>query len=126
VRRLDLESVIQFNKCEVLVYMDESKKPPAGQGLNKPAEITLLNVKCVDKKSGQHYTEGAEVEKFERRLKRKTEEQGAEFVSYNATKGEWKFRVKHFSKYCFNESGLEETLYLRIHNLLISEGLDEI
>jgi len=126
VRRLDLESVIQFNKCEVLVYMDESKKPPAGQGLNKPAEITLLNVKCVDKKTGQHYIEGAEVEKFEKRLKRKTEEQGAEFVSYSATKGEWKFRVKHFSKYCLNESGLGETLYLRIHNLLISEGLDEI
>uniref|UniRef100_A0A0D6QTQ4 Peptidase S59 domain-containing protein n=1 Tax=Araucaria cunninghamii TaxID=56994 RepID=A0A0D6QTQ4_ARACU len=107
VRRLDLESIIQFNKCEVLVYMDESKKPPPGQGLNKPAEITLLNVKCVDKKTGQHYTEGPEVEKFERRLKKKTEEQGAEFVLYSASKGEWKFRVKHFSKYGLDDCGLE-------------------
>ncbi|KAI3804510.1 hypothetical protein L1987_26110 [Smallanthus sonchifolius] len=38
VRRLDLESLIQFNNREVIVYMDETKKPPVGQGLNKPAE----------------------------------------------------------------------------------------
>eukprot|EP00249_Psilotum_nudum_P023544 c28918_g1_i2 orf=482-3577(-) len=103
VRGLDLESIIQFNKCEVLVYMDESKKPPIGVGLNKPAEITLLNVKCVDKKTGQDYLEGPEVDKFEKRLKRKTEDQGAEFISYNAAKGEWRFRVEHFSRYAFSE-----------------------
>ncbi|OMO95172.1 Peptidase S59, nucleoporin [Corchorus capsularis] len=39
VRRLDLESLVQFNNREVIVYMDDSKKPPVGQGLNKPAEI---------------------------------------------------------------------------------------
>lgn len=99
VRGLDLESIIQFNRCEVLVYMDESKKPPPGVGLNKPAEITLLNVKFVDKKSGQHLSEGPEVEKFEKKLKKKTEEQGAEFLAYDAIKGEWAFRVLHFSKY---------------------------
>ncbi|KAL3697517.1 hypothetical protein R1sor_011593 [Riccia sorocarpa] len=109
VRRLDLEAIIQFNKCEVLVYMDESKKPPVGQGLNKSAEVTLLNVKCVDKKSGQHYTEGAEVDKFEKRLKKKTEEQGAEFISYDALKGEWRFQVKHFSRYGLDDSDEEET-----------------
>eukprot|EP00250_Pteridium_aquilinum_P020057 c24685_g1_i1 orf=184-867(-) len=101
VRGLDIESIIQLNKCEVLVYMDESRKPPPGLGLNKPAEITLLNVKCLDKKSGEPLAEGVEVEKFEKRLKKRTEEQGAEFVSYIASKGEWKFRVKHFSKYSF-------------------------
>ncbi|BBN00670.1 nuclear pore complex protein Nup98-Nup96 [Marchantia polymorpha subsp. ruderalis] len=109
VRRLDLESIIQFNKCEVLVYMDESRKPPVGQQLNKPAEVTLLNVKCVDKKTGQHFTEGTEVEKFEKRLKKKTEEQGAEFISYDALKGEWKFQVKHFSRYGLDDSDEEET-----------------
>lgn len=111
VRGLDLESIIQFNKCEVLVYMDESKKPPPGVGLNKPAEITLLNVKSVDKKSGQHLSEGVEVEKFEKRLKKKTEEQGAEFLSYDAIKGEWNFRVKHFSKYCLEDAGCELLSY---------------
>ena len=103
VRGLDIESIIQFNKCEVLVYMDESRKPPPGMGLNKSAEITLWNVKCVDKKTGQHLHDGPEVEKFVRRLEKKTEDQGAEILSYDAAKGEWHFRVKHFSKYSLEE-----------------------
>ncbi|GAB2279776.1 hypothetical protein Dimus_014415 [Dionaea muscipula] len=99
VRRLDLESLVQFNHREVIVYMDESKKPPVGQGLNKPAEVTLLNIKCHDKKTGFQYTEGPKIEKYKEMLKKKAEDQGAEFVSYDAVAGEWKFRVNHFSKY---------------------------
>lgn len=110
VRGLDLESIIQFNRCEVLVYMDESKKPPPGAGLNKPAEITLFNVKYVDKKSGQHLSEGPEVEKFEKKLRKKTEEQGAEFISYDPVKGEWTFRVLHFSKYGLQENEIEDAI----------------
>ncbi|XVE64553.1 hypothetical protein DITRI_Ditri07aG0109600 [Diplodiscus trichospermus] len=99
VRRLDLESLVQFNNREVIVYMDDSKKPPVGQGLNKPAEVTLLNIKCFDKKTGNQYTEGPKVEKYKDMLKRKAEDQGAEFLSYDPIKGEWKFRVDHFSTY---------------------------
>ncbi|KAL5551185.1 hypothetical protein UlMin_001361 [Ulmus minor] len=96
VRRLDLESLVQFNNREVIVYMDDTKKPPVGQGLNKPAEVTLLNIKCFDKKTGRQYTEGPKIEKYKEMLKRKAEDQGAEFVSYDPVQGEWKFRVKHF------------------------------
>ncbi|CAH2038386.1 unnamed protein product [Thlaspi arvense] len=99
IRRLDLESLVQFNNREVIVYMDESKKPAVGQGLNKPAEVTLLNIKCVDKKTGKQFTEGERVEKYKTMLKRKAEAQGAEFVSFDPVKGEWKFRVDHFSSY---------------------------
>ncbi|KAF5774645.1 putative peptidase S59, nucleoporin, nucleoporin peptidase S59 [Helianthus annuus] len=105
VRRLDLESLIQFNHREVIVYMDETKKPPVGQGLNKAAEVTLLNIKCVDKKTGRQFTEGPRVEKYKQMLKKKAEDQGAEFISYDPVKGEWKFRVSHFSRY-----GLEDAL----------------
>ncbi|KAJ6832527.1 nuclear pore complex protein NUP98A isoform X2 [Iris pallida] len=99
VRRLDLESVVQFNNREVIVYKDEGKKPPVGQGLNKAAEVTLLNIKCMNKKTGQQYTEGPKVERYKEMLIKKTEEQGAEFILYDAVNGEWKFRVKHFSSY---------------------------
>ncbi|KAJ4956227.1 hypothetical protein NE237_013010 [Protea cynaroides] len=99
VRRLDLESLVQFNHREVIVYMDESKKPPVGQGLNKPAEVTLLNIKCFDKKTGQQYTEGPKVDKYKEMLKKKAHDQGAEFVSYDPIEGKWKFRVSHFSRY---------------------------
>ncbi|XP_057522395.1 nuclear pore complex protein NUP98A-like isoform X2 [Amaranthus tricolor] len=99
VRRLDLESLIQFNDREVIVYMDESKKPPVGQGLNKPAEVTLLNIKCYNKKTGTQILEGPRLEKYKEMLKQKAEEQDAEFISYDPVKAEWKFRVNHFSKY---------------------------
>lgn len=108
VRRLDLESIVQFNHREVIVYKDESKKPAIGQGLNKPAEVTLLNVKCIYKKTGQQFIEGPKVEKYKEMLIKKAEEQGAEFVSYDAVKGEWKFRVKHFSSYDFGDGDIVE------------------
>ncbi|XP_062074758.1 nuclear pore complex protein NUP98A isoform X2 [Humulus lupulus] len=108
VRRLDLESLVQFNNREVIVYMDESKKPPVGQGLNKPAEVTLLNIKCFDKKTGHQYTEGPRIEKYKEMLKRKAEDQGAEFLSYDPVKGEWKFRVSHFSEYKLEEEDEDE------------------
>lgn len=108
VRRLDLESLVQFNNREVIVYMDESKKPPVGQGLNKPAEVTLLNIKCIDRKTGNHYTEGPKIDRYREMLKRKAEDQGAEFVSYDPIKGEWKFRVNHFSKYRLGDEDEDE------------------
>ncbi|XAR70080.1 hypothetical protein NMG60_11026819 [Bertholletia excelsa] len=99
VRRLDLETLMQFNNREVIVYMDESKKPPVGQGLNKPAEVTLLNIKCFNRRTGCQYTEGPKIERYREMLRRKAEDQGAQFLSYDPIKGEWKFRVNHFSKY---------------------------
>ncbi|KAI3935027.1 hypothetical protein MKW98_009946 [Papaver atlanticum] len=96
VRNLDLESLVQFNNREVIVYLDDSKKPPVGQGLNKAAVVTLLNIKCFDKKTGQQCMEGVKVEKYKEMLIKKARDQGAEFVSYDPIKGEWKFRVDHF------------------------------
>ncbi|KAK3000959.1 hypothetical protein RJ639_021324 [Escallonia herrerae] len=75
VRKLDLESHVQFNHREVLVYMDEGKKPPVGHGLNKPAVITLLNIKCTDKKTGQKYIDGPKVDKYREMLIKKAVDQ---------------------------------------------------
>ncbi|KAJ0980511.1 hypothetical protein J5N97_008766 [Dioscorea zingiberensis] len=101
IRGLVLDSLIEFNNREVIVYKDESKKPPVGQGLNKPAEVTLLNIKFTNKKTGQQYTDGPKIERYKEMLRKKAEEKGAEFISYDAVKGEWIFRVKHFSRYEF-------------------------
>ncbi|KAI6706917.1 hypothetical protein NL676_009879 [Syzygium grande] len=67
------------------------------KGLNKPAEVTLLNIKCIDKKTGKQSIEGSKVEKYKEMLKKAAEKQGAEFVFYDPFKGEWKFKVRHFS-----------------------------
>ncbi|WMV17113.1 hypothetical protein MTR67_010498 [Solanum verrucosum] len=61
-----------FNHREVIIYMDESKKPPVGQGLNKPAEMTLLNVRCIYKSNGKEYKDGPMVNKYRDTLIKKT------------------------------------------------------
>ncbi|CAL5415947.1 unnamed protein product [Camellia sinensis] len=96
VRKLDLDSHIHFDNRKLTVYMDESKKPPVGQGLNKLAEVTLLNIKCIDKKTGKQYINGPKVDKYREMLMKNAIEQGAEFVSNDPVKWEWKFRVQHF------------------------------
>ena len=77
--------------------MDEKEKPPVGGGLNKPAEVTLLNIRCIDRKTGKEYRSKKMVDKFTKeKLRKAAGKQGAEFVSFDPVKGEWKFRVKHF------------------------------
>ena len=112
VRGLDLESIVEFNNREVIVYKDDNEKPPVGEGLNKAAVVTLLNIKCVNRKTGEAYTEGPRVDKYKEMLVKKAEEQGVEFISFDAAKGEWKFKVKHFSSYGFAEAevGLVDSL----------------
>ncbi|KAI4298118.1 hypothetical protein MLD38_037570 [Melastoma candidum] len=63
VRGLFLDVQVQFSHREAIVYPNKSTKPQMGGGLNKPAEVTLLNIKCLDKKTGYHYTERPRVEK---------------------------------------------------------------
>lgn len=93
IRHLDIESVVQFKDREVTVYPDDKKKPQVGHHLNKEAEVTLLNVKCIDSKTGKQYVEGHQVQSYQEMLIKKIEEQGAEFVSYDPVEGEWKVRV---------------------------------
>ena len=44
LRGLDLDQLIIFSNRSVDVYPDEDLKPPVGQGLNKPARITLRDI----------------------------------------------------------------------------------
>lgn len=96
MRRLCIDSLIEFENRKIVVYKNENKKSYIGKGLNKQAEITLINIQCIDKKTGEKYVEGPKVEKYKEMLIKKGEEQGAEFISYDPVKGEWKFRVWHF------------------------------
>ncbi|CAN4082919.1 unnamed protein product [Withania somnifera] len=96
VRKLDLDSAVHFNCRELIIYMDESKKPPVGQFLNKAAEITLLNVRCINKSTGKEYKNGKVIKKYRDMLIEKAVELDAEFISYDPVEGEWKFKVSHF------------------------------
>ncbi|KAH6781980.1 SUPPRESSOR OF AUXIN RESISTANCE 3 [Perilla frutescens var. frutescens] len=97
VRCLDLDTIVKFRRCEIVVYEDDSSKPLVGHGLNKPAEVTLL---LQTKSLGLNETQ---LEKIVEKLKCKTESQGAHFISFDPVNREWKFLVQHFSRFGFGE-----------------------
>uniref|UniRef100_A0A0E0C268 Peptidase S59 domain-containing protein n=1 Tax=Oryza meridionalis TaxID=40149 RepID=A0A0E0C268_9ORYZ len=90
VRKLDVGSIVEFNEREIIRCEQYAE-------LNKPAEVTLLNVKCVEPKNGLQFTQGPAVDRYKEILVQWTKDHGAEFVSFDAAKGEWKFRVKNFN-----------------------------
>lgn len=102
IRQLDIERIVKFDRHSVSVYENENEKPPVGHGLNKPAMVTLiLNQRTARLQCGQ-------LEKFEDKLKRCTERQGACFVSFDPLTGEWKFLVNHFSRFGLDEDDEED------------------
>lgn len=100
VKCLDLDHIVKFNRGEVVVYEDESSKPVLGQGLNKPAEVTLLL-------RVNNLTEDR-LKEFVNKLKCKTESQGAQFLSFDPVHGGWKFLVQHFSRFGLGEDDEED------------------
>ncbi|KAL5717208.1 hypothetical protein ACHQM5_010258 [Ranunculus cassubicifolius] len=92
---LDLESFVRFNDHEIVFYTNDNSKTPSPW----PAEVTLLNIMCFDKKAGEYYVAGPKVEKYKKMLVRKAQELGAEHLSYDPYTGEWKFRVDDLNKY---------------------------
>ncbi|KAL4559882.1 hypothetical protein LXL04_032028 [Taraxacum kok-saghyz] len=96
VRWLDLDQIIKFKRHEIIVYEDETCKPVIGQGLNKPAEVTLLlQIKSLKSQVLE-------------KLKVSAERQGAEFISFNSDKKEWKFTVQHFSRFGLSDNEEED------------------
>ncbi|XP_058098481.1 nuclear pore complex protein NUP96 [Magnolia sinica] len=97
VRWLDLDQIVKFDRHEVLVYRNESNKPAIGQGLNKAAEVTLIiHIRLPA-------SDGVKHNKLVDKLRSSTKKQGAHFISFDASSGEWKFLVRHFSRFGLNQ-----------------------
>ncbi|CAA3023854.1 nuclear pore complex NUP96 [Olea europaea subsp. europaea] len=73
----------------------------AGRGLNKLAEVTIL----LQAKSFNHCNEDCL-----RKLKCKTESQGAQLISFDPINGKWKFLVQHFSRFGMSEDDDEDII----------------
>jgi len=78
-------------------------QPDMGEGLNKPAEISLYKIVKRDA-NGTIIRQGEDFQKFVHKLKHMSSRQGTEFVSYDEERGIWKFRVEHFSRYSSSTS----------------------
>jgi nuclear pore complex protein Nup98-Nup96 len=82
-----LREIVEISRGRAAVYPDESKKVPAGTGLNVPAQVVLENVRPPPDFDGEESVEEL----------RATPE--TKFVSYNTETGVWIFDVEHFSTY---------------------------
>ncbi|XP_067841675.1 nuclear pore complex protein Nup98-Nup96 isoform X2 [Heptranchias perlo] len=108
---MNLDEIAHVRKKEVIVYLDDEKKPPVGEGLNRRAEVTLDGVWPTDKttrcliKSPERLMEMG----FEERLENCSRKQGARFLEYRSETGSWVFEVAHFSKYGLQDSDEEES-----------------
>ncbi|XP_061846102.1 nuclear pore complex protein Nup98-Nup96 isoform X2 [Colius striatus] len=107
---LNLDDIVHIRRKEVIVYPDDEKKPPTGEGLNRRAEVTLDGVWPTDKtsrcliKSPERLAEM----NYEGRLEAVSRKQGARFKEYRPETGSWVFKVAHFSKYGLQDSDEEE------------------
>lgn len=99
--------VVVFTEMELAVYPDDwEDQPPQGQGLNRPARITLLNCYPRDKATKQFITDMNDP-RHARFLKRVKNIPETEFVSYTDD-GAWTFEVQHFSKYGLRDGSDED------------------
>ncbi|KAF4798463.1 nuclear pore complex protein Nup98-Nup96 isoform X1 [Turdus rufiventris] len=107
---LNLDEIVHIRRKEVIVYPDDERKPPIGEGLNRRAEVTLDGVWPTDKtsrcliKSPERLAEM----NYEGRLEAVSRRQGARFKEYRPETGSWVFKVAHFSKYGLQDSDEEE------------------
>uniref|UniRef100_A0A8V5GP24 Nuclear pore complex protein Nup98-Nup96 n=1 Tax=Melopsittacus undulatus TaxID=13146 RepID=A0A8V5GP24_MELUD len=107
---LNLDDIVHIRRKEVVVYPDDERKPPIGEGLNRWAEVTLDGVWPTDKtsrcpiKSPERLAEM----NYEGRLEAVSRKQGARFKEYRPETGSWVFKVAHFSKYGLQDSDEEE------------------
>uniref|UniRef100_A0A7N0ZRH1 Peptidase S59 domain-containing protein n=1 Tax=Kalanchoe fedtschenkoi TaxID=63787 RepID=A0A7N0ZRH1_KALFE len=101
-----LDRIVKFHKHEVLVYDEENEyitKPLVGQGLNKPAQVTLTLQFSLPLTQSSCVVD---------RLKLCTQKQGARFVSFDPISCEWKFIVDHFSRFGLSEDDEEDIVMM--------------
>ncbi|OAY78877.1 Nuclear pore complex protein NUP96 [Ananas comosus] len=104
IRWINLDKIVKFDHNSVTVYVDEADKPPVGHGLNKAAEVTLI-LRLRSKSSDY-----LESNRLLNKLGRICLKQGAKFVSFEPSNGEWKFMVEHFSRFGLDDDEEEDVV----------------
>ncbi|XP_063630836.1 nuclear pore complex protein Nup98-Nup96-like [Cydia splendana] len=110
VANLDLDALVHFLNKEVIVYPEDSDKPPVGQGLNRRAVVTLDRIWPRDKTEKTPITDPERLltMDYEGKLRRVCDKHDTKFIEYRPQTGSWVFRVEHFSKYGLTDSDEED------------------
>ncbi|KAL3914667.1 MAG: hypothetical protein SGARI_000004 [Bacillariaceae sp.] len=99
VRGANLDKIVVIEPKAVSVYTEEEDngtKPTVGTKLNRPAILTM---------EGIFPPEGASpeaMEKYKRKIAKQTMRMDADLIDYDPATGEWKLKVKHFSRYALD------------------------
>ncbi|XP_076757101.1 nuclear pore complex protein Nup98-96 isoform X2 [Xylocopa sonorina] len=103
---LNLDEIVHFRHKEVIIYPDDEKKPPVGQGLNRKAQVTLDRVWPHDKSLHKPITDPHRLAAmdYEEKLRRVSAKHDTRFLEYRPETGSWVFKVDHFSKYGLSDS----------------------
>ncbi|KYM94718.1 Nuclear pore complex protein Nup98-Nup96 [Cyphomyrmex costatus] len=103
---LNLDEIVHFRHKEVIIYPDDEKKPPVGQGLNRKAQVTLDKVWPHDKSLHEPITDPQRLTamNYEGKLRRVSAKHDTRFLEYRPETGSWVFKVDHFSKYGLSDS----------------------
>ncbi|XP_043271546.1 nuclear pore complex protein Nup98-Nup96 isoform X2 [Venturia canescens] len=103
---LNLDEIVHFRHKEVIIYPDDEKKPPVGQGLNRRAQVTLEHVWPHDKSLHEPITDPYRLTtmNYEEKLRRVSAKHDTRFLEYRPETGSWVFKVDHFSKYGLSDS----------------------
>uniref|UniRef100_A0A0N4ZWV4 Nuclear pore complex protein Nup98-Nup96 n=1 Tax=Parastrongyloides trichosuri TaxID=131310 RepID=A0A0N4ZWV4_PARTI len=125
---LVIDDVVIFKRREVTVYPDDENKPPVGEGLNRPAEISLECVWPVDTDTKEYIQDVDRLEemKFRDRLERVSLKNDSIFLDYKPSTGTWTFKVKHFSKYGFDDADENEAPIEVQKNISKVQGMKRI
>lgn len=95
-----------FRSKEVVIYPNDDKKPPVGQGLNRRAQVTLDKVWPHDKSLHKPITDPQRLAamNYEDKLRKVSAKHDTRFLEYRPETGSWVFKVEHFSKYGLTDS----------------------
>ena len=105
VSGLNLDEICHFRNKEIILYQDDENKPPLGEGLNQPAQVTFDKIWPQDKHTHEPITDPERLEKlhYEEKLRKICVKKGTKFLEYRPETGSCVFEVKHFSKYTMDD-----------------------
>ncbi|KAL7678351.1 hypothetical protein ACOME3_004579 [Neoechinorhynchus agilis] len=98
VRNMNLDEIVSIEHMEIFVYPSGTERPMVGDGLNKPAFVTLHGVFPFDDARNEFVKdpEAIKIMEFPKYVEEQTELMPAQFITYDNLRGTWVFKVNHF------------------------------